>query len=89
MAATPRPPTPVASAAAAPPKPAVKASAPKASAARAPARKEQARLKLDPIDLEAPDEQLMQVLADMKPREGTGDHHYGEDRGLRLKAGQN
>ena len=38
----------------------------------------------EPIDLEATDEQLLQSLADLAPREGTGPHLYGQDVGKRI-----
>jgi catechol 2,3-dioxygenase-like lactoylglutathione lyase family enzyme len=42
----------------------------------------------DPIDIEAPDAELMKVLDDMQPREGTGSHLYGKDVGKRLPVAQ-
>lgn len=42
----------------------------------------------DPINIEAPDAQLMKVLDDMQPRQGTGSHHYGRDVGKRIPAAQ-
>jgi catechol 2,3-dioxygenase-like lactoylglutathione lyase family enzyme len=40
----------------------------------------------DPINIEAPESDLMKVLDDMQPREGTGAHHYGKDVGKRITA---
>lgn len=37
-----------------------------------------------PVDLETSEEELMQQLADLPPREGTGAHLYGEDIGKRI-----
>ena len=37
----------------------------------------------DPIDLDADDDELMAVLNQLEPREGTGLHYYGKDLGLR------
>jgi catechol-2,3-dioxygenase len=39
----------------------------------------------EPIDLDASDEELMQVLANMAPKEGSMPRFYGEDRGKRLR----
>lgn len=38
----------------------------------------------EPIDLEASDEELLQGLEDLPPREGTGPHLYGSDVGKRI-----
>ena len=38
------------------------------------------------IDLEWSDERLMQTLEDLPPREGTGQHYYGQDVGKRISA---
>lgn len=38
-----------------------------------------------PVDLETSEEELMQQLADLPPREGTGAHLYGKDVGKRIQ----
>jgi hypothetical protein len=38
----------------------------------------------EPIDLDAPDAELLQTLKDLPAREGTGVHLYGEDVGKRI-----
>ena len=38
----------------------------------------------EPIDLEKSDEELLQVLESMKPKEGTAPHYYGADNGKRV-----
>ncbi|WP_067670914.1 VOC family protein [Nocardia miyunensis] len=38
------------------------------------------------IDLDAPDEELLQQLDELPPREGTGPHLYGRDVGKRIRA---
>lgn len=38
----------------------------------------------EPIDLEVSDEQLLQSLENLAPREGTGPHLYGKDVGKRI-----
>jgi catechol 2,3-dioxygenase-like lactoylglutathione lyase family enzyme len=38
----------------------------------------------EPIDLEAPDADLLQALQDLPPREGTGEHWYGKNVGKRI-----
>jgi catechol 2,3-dioxygenase-like lactoylglutathione lyase family enzyme len=38
----------------------------------------------EPIDLEAPDQDLLQSLENLAPREGTGPHLYGKDVGKRI-----
>lgn len=40
----------------------------------------------DPIDIEAPESDLLAVLDAMEPREGTGKHYYGKDVGKRITA---
>lgn len=40
-----------------------------------------------PINLEDSDEQLLKVIEDMEPKEGTGAHYYGRDVGKRITAG--
>jgi catechol 2,3-dioxygenase-like lactoylglutathione lyase family enzyme len=37
-----------------------------------------------PIDLSAPDEELLRLLDELPPREGTGAHLYGRDVGKRI-----
>jgi catechol 2,3-dioxygenase-like lactoylglutathione lyase family enzyme len=41
----------------------------------------------DPIDIHAPDAELMRALDDLAPRRGTGPHHYGKDVGKRMSVG--
>ena len=41
----------------------------------------------DPIDLDASNEELLAILANMPAREGSRPHYYGEDVGKRLRAG--
>jgi catechol-2,3-dioxygenase len=41
----------------------------------------------EPIDLDATNEELLAVLANMTPKEGSGPHYYGKDVGKRLPAG--
>ncbi len=38
----------------------------------------------DPIDIQAPDEELLKAIDALSPRRGTGSHHYGKDVGKRL-----
>ena len=38
----------------------------------------------EPIDIEASEEELMKVLDNLKPHEGTGQHYYGKDVGKRI-----
>jgi catechol 2,3-dioxygenase-like lactoylglutathione lyase family enzyme len=38
----------------------------------------------EPIDIEAPEDELLKLLDALPPREGTGQHHYGKDVGKRL-----
>jgi hypothetical protein len=40
----------------------------------------------EPIDLEAPESELLEQLNNLPPREGTGPHLYGKDVGKRLPA---
>lgn len=40
----------------------------------------------EPIDLEAPDAELLNVLENLPPRQGSGPHLYGKDVGKRLTA---
>lgn len=41
----------------------------------------------DPIDVQAPDDELLRKLDELAPRQGTGQHHYGKDVGKRLPVG--
>lgn len=41
----------------------------------------------EPIDLEAPDTELLRTLDALPPREGTGDHWYGKNVGKRITVG--
>jgi catechol 2,3-dioxygenase-like lactoylglutathione lyase family enzyme len=41
----------------------------------------------EPIDLDAPNAEILKVLENMAPKEGSGPHYYGKDVGKRLPAG--
>jgi catechol-2,3-dioxygenase len=42
----------------------------------------------EPIDLDASNEELLKILENMPPKEGSGPHYYGKEVGKRLPASQ-
>jgi catechol 2,3-dioxygenase-like lactoylglutathione lyase family enzyme len=42
----------------------------------------------EPIDLDASNEELLKILENMPPKEGSGPHYYGRDVGKRLPVSQ-